>query len=68
MTAILIIGAKKDPIPNKPSYTDELIIMRDKCREFCPDFKNEAEFEEEVEEEGLDPEEVEKQYFGEEEM
>lgn len=39
---------------------------KDAYKEFAGDFKNEAEFEEEVEAEGLDIKEVENQHFEEE--
>ncbi len=40
--------------------------IKDKFTEFAGSFKNEGEFEEELEEEGLDPEEVENKHFEEE--
>ena len=40
----------------------------DKFKEFAGDFKNETELEEELEAEGLDEGEVEKQHFEEEEI
>ena len=40
--------------------------MKDKFEEFGGDFKNEAELEEELEEEGLEVGEVEKSHFEEE--
>ena len=40
--------------------------MKDKFEEFAGDLKNEAEFEEELEEEGLDLDDVERDHFDEE--
>jgi len=40
--------------------------IKDKFAEFAGPFKNEGEFEEELEEEGLDAKEVENQHFEEE--
>ena len=37
--------------------------MRDKFEEFAGDFKNEAELEEELDEEGLNVDKVEKEHF-----
>jgi len=37
--------------------------MKDKFEKFGGDFKNEAEFEEELEEEGLDVDKVEEEHF-----
>ena len=39
--------------------------MRDKFEEFAGSFKNEAELEEELDEEGLNVDDVEKEHFGE---
>ena len=41
--------------------------MKDKFEEHAGDFKNEAEFEEELDEEDLNPKDVEKEHFGEDE-
>jgi hypothetical protein len=41
---------------------------KDKYEEFAGDFKNETTFEEELEEEGLEEGEVEKEHFEEEEI
>ena len=40
--------------------------MKDKFKEFAGDFKNEAEFEEELEDERLDLDDVERDHFEEE--
>ena len=41
-------------------------MKKDKFKELAGDFKNEADLEEELDEEGLDKDEVEKQHFEEE--
>jgi hypothetical protein len=50
-------------MPNKPKDGGKMVKRKDRFSEFAGDFKNEGEFEEELDAEGLDPVEVEKTHF-----